>query len=371
VAAVVPTVRALALDELLSQPADVTLTLHPPAIVRDRVYGPLLRRASALAVAYAGPRSLGTTALVALERTEEVDAAVGDGGEAVVILTGVPADLDVTQVVDELGHPVWKLALGDVRQSFVEYQGASASEASLFVLPQRTWVVAAGPARARTREVLVGSMGSVSFPATDVSLAELSIRGGALVRRDARLRTGALAPLGRSLEKASFALTPGAEGVIVARFLYREETAAEDAEKTVHDVVAAFRHSLERIENDGGLGASSRKEPPPLVWLAAAGVERTSATVNVRAPIPRGWLDAIAQADVGDAEGEGKRDGQGQGQGKGQGSPAEKSDVPWALWHGSASAPALSFPTPVPTPTPTRTTTPTDAQEPSQRGGSL
>jgi hypothetical protein len=355
-AAVVPTVRALALDELLSQPADVTLTLHPPALVRDRVYGPLLRRASALAAAYAGPRSLGTTALVALERTEEVDAAIGDGGETVVLLTGVPADLDVTQVVDELGQPVWKLALGDVRQSFVEYQSASASEASLFVLPQRTWVVAAGPARARTREVLIGSTAPVSFPATDVSLAELSIRGGALVRRDARLRSGALAPIGRSLEKASFALTPGAEGVIVARFLYGEETAAEGAEKTVQDVIAAFRHSLERIENDGSLSASSRRETPPLVWLAAAGVERTSATVNVRAPIPRGWLDTIARADVSSAEGDGK--GQGQG---------SASDVPWALWHRSASAPTLSFPTTAETPR----LTPTGAQEPSQTGGSL
>jgi hypothetical protein len=348
-----PAGHALALDEVLSRPADVTVTLHPPAIVRDRVYGPLLKRAFALAAGYAGPRSLGTTALVALERTEEVDAAVGEGGEALILLRGVPADLDVTKIVDEAGRPVWKLAVLDVRQSFIEYQGASASGASLFVLPQRIWVVAAGAATARTRQALVESTGPVSFAATDVSLAELSIRGAALVRRDERLRTGALAPLGSSLVRASFGLTPGLEGVIVARLFYGEDTAAaEGAEKTAREVVAAFRQSLEKIEKSGGQTPSVRVDVPPLSWLAAAGVARTGATVSVRAPIPRAWLDAIALANIpSSALGE-------------EGDPAAKSEVPWALWRRPASAPTLTLPRTAPT-------HPARAQEPSQAGGSL
>lgn len=347
--AVASPARRLVLEELLSRPADATLTLHPRAIARDRVYGPLLRRASALAAAYAGPRSLGTTALVALERTEEVDAATGDSGEAVVLLQGVPADLDVTQVVDEAGHPVWKPAVGDVRQSFVEYESASGSDASLFVLPERTWIAAAGSSRGRTREALIETT-TVAFAPTFALLAELSIRGGVLVRRDERLRTGPLAPVGQSLVRASFALTPGAEGVIVARLSYSDGGAAEGAERTAREVVSAFRRRLEQIEKKGEQAPSPGGKAPPLAWLAAAGIERTSTTVNVRAPIPREWLDAIAAADVS------------------AGQPAE-SDVPWALWRRTALAPALSLPLELPSP-PVSLPLPR-SQEPSQGGGSL
>jgi hypothetical protein len=347
----VPELRPLSTGDLLSQPADVEVTLHPPAIVRDRVYGPLLRRASALAAAYAGPRTLGTTALLALERTEEVRVETDESGEAVVVLLGVPADLDVTAVVDEEGRPVWKSVFGDVRQSFVEYEPANASDASLFVLPQRTWVVAAGAARARTREKLVEAPrvilatvspapGGGSF-VVGGALASLTIRGSALVRREAPLRTGSLAPLGRSLLKASFELRPGGEGVIVAHLDYADAPSAVGAEETVRDVVGAFRRRLEAAKESAEVAQKStpRVTPPPLSWLAAAGVERDQATVSVRAPIPKSWLDAIAQADLSMV----------------QASPSTPSaaDLPWGLWRRSTQAPTLAVPD-------------SSAQEPSQ-----
>jgi hypothetical protein len=331
---VVEAVRRLSVDDLLAQPADVKVTLHPPAVVQDRVYGALLRRASSLASAYAGPRTLGTTALVALERTDEIDAALNDGGEAVVLLRGVPGDLDVSRVVDEAGHAVWRPIIGDVRHAFVEYEATAEADAALFVVG-RVWVVAAGAARARTREALVGAPGGVSFAEGEPGLAVITIRGAALVRRDARLRSGSLAPLGRSLSKASFELTPGALGVLVTRLDYTEIDAASGAEQTARDIVAAFRRLLEDGQK-GGAGAKAHTEPPPLSWLAAAGVERAGQIVTVRAPIPRSWLDAIARADVTE----------------GAGSPG---DVPWDLWRRSAPIPTLSLP----------------AQEPSQAGGSL
>jgi hypothetical protein len=324
-ATVAPAARRMTAADLLSQPADVEVTLNPPAVVRDRVYGPLLRRASALAAAYAGPRTLGTTALAALERTEEVDVATDDAGEAVVLLRGVPAELDVSRVVDENGQPVWKGVVGDVRQSVVEYAPTNGSLASLFVLPQRIWVVAAGPAEARTREALVGAPGGVSFAPGEVTLAKLSIRGGALVRRVERLRSGSLAALGNSLLRASFELAPGAEGVIVGKFDYANGGAALDAQQTVQEVVGAFRRRLEQIETKKD--SSPAVVAPPLAWLAAAGVERANNTVSVRAPIPKAWLDAIALADV--------------PTGGVSGTP---SDVPWGLWRHSTPSPTLSLP---------------------------
>jgi hypothetical protein len=335
--------RRLSVDDLLAHPADVKVTLHPPAVAQDRVYGALLRRASALAAGYAGPPTLGTTALLVLERTDEVDAAVNDAGEAVVILRGVPGDLDVSQVVDESGHAIWRPLVGDVRHSFVEYEPASDADVTLFVIPGRVWVIAAGAARMRTREVLVQGAGVVSFAEGDAGLAVLVIRGSSLVSRDVRLRTGGLAPLGHLLSRASFELTAGAQGVLVARLEYPDDIAASGAEQTAHDVVSAFRRMLE--EGTKGGGAKARAEPPPLSWLAAAGVDRAGSVVTVRAPIPRRWLDAIAQADLEP----GARANAGA-------SAGATKDLPWDLWRRSAPVPSLSLP---------------DAQEPSQAGGSL
>ncbi len=326
-------VRRLSLDDLLAHPADVRVTLHPPAVTRDRVYGALLRRASALAAAYAGPRSMGTTALVALERADEVLAAVNDAGEAVVVLRGVPADLEATRVVDETGHPVWRPIVGDLRRTFVEYAPVVEADATLFVLPERVWVVASGAARAHTRDALIDGAGAVSFKEGDPGLAVITIRGSALVRRDSRLRVGRLAPLGRSLLWASFELTAGAQGVLVTRLDYTEALAASDAEQTARDIVSAFRRLLEE-----GAKAKTHADPPPLSWLAAAGVDRAGVVVTVRAPIPKTWLDAIARADVPEGAG-------GSAVTKPAGG-ASQEDVPWDLWRRSAPTPTLSLPGP-------------------------
>jgi hypothetical protein len=310
--------QPLRTEDLLGQLADVEVTLKPSAIVRDKVYGPLLRRASALATAYVGPPTLGTTAMAALERTDRVDAAVSDAGDAVVILRGVPADLDVTQIVDEKGRPIWRPVQGDVRQSVIEYEPAEPSDAALFVLPARTWLVASGTARVRARERLALAAGGVAFDPTEAPLGVLSIRGASLLRREGRLRAGPISPLGSSLLRAAFELTSGAEGVVVARLEYSDASAASGAELTARDIVAAFRHRLEEAQKGTLKGA-----PPPLAWLGAAGVDRGDKVVTIRAPIPRSWLEAVAHADL---------------------AGATPGDVPWALWRRSLPAPTLSLP---------------------------
>jgi hypothetical protein len=334
--------RTLRFDELLGNAAEVTVTMHPPAIVQDRVYGPLLRRASTMAAAYAGPRTVGTTALAVLERTDEVVVASnGATGEAIVVLRGVPAELDAARIVDEHGSPIWRAVVGDVGRSVVEYEPSAPADAALFVLPPRLWIIATGEAKSRAREALLGPISPSSLPAEEAPLAVLSIRGTALVERDGRLRDGALAPLGRALLRASFELAPGSQGVIDARLVYADPGAAGASEETLRDVVAAFRRRL------------TSPNPPPLAWLAAAGVERTAATVTVRAPIPKPWLDALSQADVATPPAP-----------KASGAPSSPDPVPWQLWHRPAS-PSQGLPfAPV---------SPHDSspQDSSQRGGSL
>jgi hypothetical protein len=311
--AVSPAVESppLELQSLLSRPADLVLTLHPRALARDPVYGPLLRRASELASAYAGPTNLGTTALAVLARTDDLVVAENDRGkEAAVVLRGVPADVDPTDVVDASGHAVWRPVRGDVRTTLRELDPVDASDAELFVAPGRLWIVAGGPAIARARAALVGESRPREFiGGDDTSLVALSFPGDALPQ----LHQGALAAVGAGLVRVKVELSPGAAGLIVATLTYVDAAAAARAEGTVLAVTLAFRHRLEEAveeaERGGGgdHGGRAGAEAPPrqkerplgsLEWLGAAKVERVGTTVVVRAPIPRPWLQELARADV-------------------------------------------------------------------------
>ncbi len=335
----------VSVEDMLGVALDVRLVLHPPVLLRDPVYGTLLTRAAALARAYAGPKTLGTTALSVLERVDEVEAALADDGDGVVILRGVPADLEAGGIVDETGKPLWRPAVGDVRKAFVELvpvdacDGAAtpgkpctAPDAALFVTERRMWLIAVGTGMSRTREALLA--GRVVAPsASGAELAVLSVRGPALLRRQPRLRQGGLAPLGRSLVRASIELAPGRQGLVVSRLDYGDPVLAAGAEATARDVVTAFRHKLEGKRDDR---AQDHGTPPvsgdafPLDWLAAAEVTRSESTVTVRAPLPRSWLDALAHAGADTA--------------RAPGTHAPDADLPWDLWRRRITAPSLEGP---------------------------
>jgi hypothetical protein len=291
------------LNLLLSRPPDLVITIHPPAIARDRVYGPLLRRASELAAAYAGPTNLGTTALAVLERTEEVVVAENDHGkEAVVVLRGVPADLDPLAVVDTSGRALWHVNAGDVRAVTKELAPAEAADAALFIAPGLVWVIASGAAIARTRAALTSDVGHGAFAGDETALASLSLPGDALPQ----LRRGALADMGTGLTHIKVELSPGAAGLVVGTLTYVDTLRSASAEGTVLAITLAFRHRLEESVQAGDgkktAGSSPAKpEPRPasnLDWLAAAKIDRDGQNVLIRAPIPRPWLEALSKADL-------------------------------------------------------------------------
>lgn len=300
-------------DALGDTDPGLVVVLYPRALLEDKVYGPLLRRASERASAEVGVAAVGATALAAFERTDEVVIATDPGArDAVVALVGAPADLDPIRLVDTDGHPLWKMA-GELRPGVVELSSASVgpgareSLATLFVLGGRTWVIATGDAVARAREALahprdhVRTLLSWADDGTGAPLREgeeiarVDLPGGALRSRDRRLVDGALAPLGRTLERASVSLLPGTEGVIVVHLAYPAAEDAGAAAARAQEVVDAFRRGL--------IGSADAKDEKPsgahrLDWLAAAGVRHGDKTVTVRVPLPRPWLETMAKAEL-------------------------------------------------------------------------
>jgi hypothetical protein len=280
-------------DALGDADPSLVVVLFPRALLQDRVYGPLLKRASELASARVGVAAAGATALVAFERSDEVVLAMdANGRDAVVGLVGAPADLDPARLIDTEGRPLWR-PVGDLRAGVAELASVGTSAgagdtASLFVLPGRTWVVATGEAAPRARAALEHPPSHVRaiFGAGE-EIARVDLLGATLRQKDARLREGALAPLGSTLDRASVALLPGAEGVVKVELVYPKPEDAALASARAEEVVQAFRRRL-----------TETQKADRWSWLAAAGVERVGRTVNVRAPLPRAWLQAIAQAEL-------------------------------------------------------------------------
>ncbi len=275
---------------------EILVVVRPRRLVRDPLYGPLLRRVSELASEQAAVASaVGTTAFAALERADEVLLASYDlrAGDAVVAVRGVPADVEASRVVDTGGAALWAHAR-DLPGGVEELAATDPSVgASLFVLPRRAWVVAAGPAVARVRRSFSDGRrrGDAQLGAVDPeALAVARLRPDALVRARPQLASGPLAPVARDLDSATFSLEPGPEGQVgevSARFVYGDLPFATSAESSFRDVVGAFVRAYES------------KAP----WLHAVTVARDERAVVVRGRIPRAWVDGFLHLDLGPGPG--------------------------------------------------------------------
>jgi hypothetical protein len=226
--------------------------LHPQAIRRDPVYGPLLTQASQK-VAGLSAAVAATRELEAFESAEEIVIAVWDDGhgtpnepssghqDALVVVRGVRADVDPARVVDAAGHTLWQSAgVGGRVPELVRTE--SGETASLFTLPHRTWVIALGAARDRARVAFANPSGRPAIKYDHDALLSLRLYGPAVVDRFVVLQRGKdLDALGAKLGWVGVALAPGKDGAVVVSLEYTDDEAAARAEvvaKHVVDVVS-------------------------------------------------------------------------------------------------------------------------------------
>jgi hypothetical protein len=306
-------------EGLLDPPPELLVAIRPQALRRDKVYGPLLRRAIELAREQSRVVAA-TRALETLEDADEVIIGARDPGpdsrreaSLVIVLLGVRADIDPARLVDDNGRFLWVPAMaGPVRELMrapsERDSDSEGTNASLFELPGRTWVIASGGARPAARATLAqtrtGAAGSSearertqtrtgaagSSEARERTLIEevvdlapeavamLRLSGPALVARTRALRPpGLLAPLGRDLAAVTVVLSGGDDAVLRATLSYNAPQAVAPAESTLHEALEAL----------------SRAKSPTFAWLRAASTKATGSSLVLTTPLPLGLTDAL------------------------------------------------------------------------------
>jgi hypothetical protein len=282
-------------QDVFEETPEVLVVVHPRAVRQDKVYGPLLRRVIDLA----RERSRVVSATRAMEAMEDADEVVvgirpdrnagDDAVEIVMVVEGVPASVDPSKLVDADGRALWAPGpSGGVRELVRERDERGAPlDASLFELPGRTWVIASGRARARSRDVFAHPFGRPALQLDPDALAIVRIDGPSLVARFRALQNlGALAALGRKLQSLTVRLPAvqggvQGEGAAVELSLgYEDEDAAAFAEVRAREVVDAV----------------ARKKPDRLAWLARAKVDRPGRRVLLTLPLPAQLVDGLLHA---------------------------------------------------------------------------
>jgi hypothetical protein len=271
--------------------------IHPQAIRRDPVYGPLLTQASQKAAGLSAAVAA-TRALEAFESAEEIVVAIWDDGhdtpsqpssghqDAIVVVSGVRGDVDPSRVVDAAGHTLWQSA--GVGGRVPELVRTEAGEtASLFTLSHRTWVIALGGARDRARVAFATPSGRPEIKYDHDALLSVRLYGPAVVDRFVALQRGKdLDALGAKLNWVSIALAPGKDGALVVALEYSDDEAAARAEVVVKHVVDVVSHD--------------EKKRMPL--LAHATITREDPRVVVGSLLlPPGFLRDLAGAKAPDA----------------------------------------------------------------------
>jgi hypothetical protein len=202
----------------------------------------------------------------------------------VVVVRGVRADVDPAKLVDSGGHTLWAPGPHGAVPELVRDRDDSGQPigVSLFELPGRTWVVAAGQgARERAREAFGHPVGRAAVKLDPDALAVVRIDGPSLVARLRGLqRYGELEAIGHDLQSLVFTLPPGGEGVVKATLAYATEDAAAFSEARCHDVVDAI----------------GRQRPPKLLWMTSTRIDRTNKYVLLSAPLPPQLIDGLLHA---------------------------------------------------------------------------
>jgi hypothetical protein len=209
--------------------------------------------------------------------------AGGDAAEIVMVVEGVRAEIDPSKLVDADGRALWAPGpSGRVRELVRERdEHGLPLDASLFELPGRTWVIASGRARARSRDAFAHPFGRPALELDPDALAIVRIDGPSLVARFRALQNlGALAAIGRKLQSLTVRLPPGEGGAVELSLGYGDEDAAAFAEVRAREVVDVV----------------ARKKPDRLGWLARAKVDRAGGHVLLTVPLPPQLVDGLLHA---------------------------------------------------------------------------
>ena len=271
---------------------EIYAVVRPQAIKRDAVYGAFFK--NVLRIAQARTRDARGHARSrrsrAATRSSSASARTRTGEDAAIVFRGVPASLDPQKMTDAAGHPVLRLV--DARAKVPEYEWLdreSASEGSLFVLPDRTWVGALGEARARARQAFASPFGR---PASRRRTPRRSPSCASTPRRSSRAprfaKSPMIGPLTRKLSAVTLALKPG-KGGVVATLQYADEDASAWAEMHVQAPPRGARRKQE-----------PKRGAPSLDWLKTAQVGREGNAVTVKLAIPARLLEDLPNASGGD-----------------------------------------------------------------------
>jgi hypothetical protein len=268
---------------------ELLVIVRPQALRQDRVYGPLLARV----ITAAKQRSKIVAATQTLETIEDAEEVVFGArpdtrtaaGEMLFVEEGVRADVDPAKLVDDDGSALWSTGPSGPTPELVRERDAQGHpvDASLFVLPGRTWVVVTGAGRARARDAFAHPMQRPAMKLDDAALALVRLDGPSLVEHVRGLQDlGTFAAVGRRLKSVMLTLPPGGQGVVKATFAYADDDAAAFAELTLRQIVGAVSRSAGKT--------------PKMAWLGQATVQRPDTRVVVTAPLPPSLIEGLLTA---------------------------------------------------------------------------
>jgi hypothetical protein len=267
---------------------DFVVTLSPHALAADPTYGPIFRRASQLAATRV-QALVGSTTLEAFEGADDVVVAVREakGPDAVIVVAGVPSEIDPAKLVDTDGRPLWRMlhdgnGRDEGHSRVAEFLPREAeARARLFVLPGRTWVIGVGEGAFRVGSALSHATVIGPYLPDPRPPIVVHLRGEILELIRARTQR-ALAPIADRLLGVTFALTAGGEGQVLATFTYADDRAATRAELRGREVIDAL----------------AEKMAPRLDFMRAAEIKRSKGTVELKAKLPPALLRRFADADA-------------------------------------------------------------------------
>jgi hypothetical protein len=287
----------------LDRSPEILAAFQPKALERDKVCGPLLRKALDLAAQHSRAAS-GTRLVDVIADSDEViaqmsgDAVEGGGDSAaqpqhlVVVLIGVRPDIDPARLVDAEARALWSPGpYGPVPELTHERDAdGTPNPTSLFELPNRTWVIATGDERARVRDAFAHPVRSPPPPVDQNALAMVRLDGPSLEAHVPMFRSApmvsAVAHDLSSITAELHGLRGGIDGGVDdslqaddlhAVLSYTDEPSAAAAQATLNMLIETLR----RLRPDG------------LEWIGEATTSRTTTDVFVSVPHAMDRLAAL------------------------------------------------------------------------------